>query len=143
MSSEDDTAKRVTSKSAKRGSLARTDFQTAKAGLEKQKPVLFEHLYAEARSDATLGALAVKRTDLTCAVQQGCIVKLSARNDSADPIHFGAWSGPAVYVAGKAHGPLTLALESSEIAAHGGVVDHLVPKPVAAALADRFAGSSR
>ena len=29
-----------------------------------------------------------------------------------------------------------------EIAAHGGAVDHLVPKPVAAALADRFARSS-
>ena len=29
-----------------------------------------------------------------------------------------------------------------EIAAHGGAVDHLVPKPVAVALADRFAGSS-
>ena len=28
-----------------------------------------------------------------------------------------------------------------EIATHGGVVDHLVPKPVAAALADRFAAS--
>jgi pantetheine-phosphate adenylyltransferase len=30
-----------------------------------------------------------------------------------------------------------------EIAAHGGVVDQLVPKPVAVALADRFAASSR
>jgi pantetheine-phosphate adenylyltransferase len=30
-----------------------------------------------------------------------------------------------------------------EIAAHGGAVDHLVPKPVAVALADRFAASSR
>jgi pantetheine-phosphate adenylyltransferase len=30
-----------------------------------------------------------------------------------------------------------------EIAAHGGVVDHLVPKPVAVALADRFAASSQ
>ena len=29
-----------------------------------------------------------------------------------------------------------------EIASHGGVVDHLVPEPVATALADRFAGSS-
>jgi pantetheine-phosphate adenylyltransferase len=29
-----------------------------------------------------------------------------------------------------------------EIASHGGVVDHLVPKPVAVALADRFPGSS-
>lgn len=29
-----------------------------------------------------------------------------------------------------------------EIAAHGGVVDHLVPKPVAVALADRFAPSA-
>jgi pantetheine-phosphate adenylyltransferase len=30
-----------------------------------------------------------------------------------------------------------------EIAAHGGTVDHLVPGPVAAALAGRFAGSSQ
>ena len=30
-----------------------------------------------------------------------------------------------------------------EIATHGGAVDHLVPKPVAVALADRFAASSQ
>jgi pantetheine-phosphate adenylyltransferase len=30
-----------------------------------------------------------------------------------------------------------------EIAGHGGVVDHLVPKPIAVALADRFAASPR
>jgi pantetheine-phosphate adenylyltransferase len=30
-----------------------------------------------------------------------------------------------------------------EIATHGGAVDHLVPKPVAVALADRFGASSQ